>query len=58
MFIYARSEQCDLVPIYTITNKKINTELYSRFLVLRIYPDFPIHTSASTERTQICSAML
>ena len=79
MFIYARSEQCDLVPIYTITNTqririypsklkfilvKIssdpgqkNAELYSRFLVLRIYPEF-IHTSASTERIHICPVML
>ena len=79
MFIYARSEQCDLVPIYTLTNTqririypsklkfilvKIssdpgqkNAEFYSRFLVLRIYPEF-IHTSASTERIQICPVML
>ena len=80
MFIYARSEQCDLVPIYTITNTqririypgklkfilvKISsdpgqkdTELDSRFLVLRIYPDSPIHTSASAEHIQICPVML
>ena len=37
MFIYARSEQCDLGPF---------TLLYSCFLLLRIYPDSPVHTSA------------
>ena len=71
MFIYARGEQCDLVPIYTITNTqririypgklkfvlvkitsdpgKNKTKLYSRFLLLRIYLDSPVHTSANTE---------
>ena len=86
MFIYARSEQCDLGPIYTIKNTqhiriypgklkfilvKISrdpgrlhgkhakeTKLYSRFLLLRIYPDSPVHTSANTERIQICPVML
>ena len=75
MILYARSEQCDLGPIYIITNTQpigiypgklksilvkfyliqdINmantprkTKLYSRFLVLRIYPDSPVHTSAN-----------
>ena len=74
MFIYARSEQYDLGPIYTITTTqhiriypgklkfiliKISrdpgrshgkhakeTKLYSRFLLLIIYPDSPVHTSA------------
>ena len=80
MFIYARSEQCDFVPIYAITNTqciriypvrlkfilvKISADpgqrkpkLYSRFLLLRIYPDSPVHTSANTERIQICPVML
>ena len=35
-----------------------NTQLYSRFLLLRIYPDSPVHTSASTEHIQICRVML
>ena len=71
MFIYARSEQCDLITICTITNTqgitiypgklkfiqvKISsdpgrlhgknakeTKLYSRFLLLRIYPGSPVH---------------
>ena len=66
MFIYARSEQRDLVPIYTITNtqririypgikieihpgqnfissRTKKTKLYSRFLLLRIYLDSPVH---------------
>ena len=78
MFIYARSEQCDLGPIHTITNTSVSefillkisqdvymanmpkkTKLYSRFLLLRIlYPDSPVHTSANTERIQICPVML
>ena len=81
MFIYARSEQCDLVPIYTITNtqririypgklieihpgqnfigsRTKKTKLYSRFLLLRIYPDFPVHTNANTERLQIYPVMM
>ena len=41
MFIYARSEQCDLCPIYTITNsQRIRT--YSgklKFIVVKISPD-------------------
>ena len=85
-FIYTRSEQCDLLPIYTITNTQririyscklksflikfhliqdINmvnmpkkTKLYSRFLMLRIYPDSPVHSTANTERIQICLVMM
>ena len=79
MLIYARSEQPDLVPIYTITNtqhiriylgtieihpgrnfigsRTKETKLYSRFLLLRIYPDSPVHMSANTKRIQICSVM-
>ena len=34
------------------------TKLYSRLLQLRIYPDSPVHTSANTERIQICLVML
>ena len=88
MFIYARSEQCDSGPIYTITNTqririypgklkfipvKISPDpgrlhgkhgienqilLYSRFLLLRIYLDSPVHTSANTKPIQICPVML
>ena len=86
MFIYARSEQCDLGPIYTITNTqririypgklkfirvKISldrgcfkgkhakeNQTLSRFLLLRIYPDSSVYTSANTERIQICPVML
>ena len=83
MFMYARSEQCNLGPIYTITdthsikiypgklkftlvkisqdpvaNMRKKTKLYSRFLLLRIYPDSTVHTSANTERIQICPVML
>ena len=88
MFIYSRSEQCDLGPIYTITNTqririypgklkfmpvkispdpgrlhgkhaKENQTLFAfQFLPLRIYPDSPVHTSANTERIQICPVML
>ena len=87
MFIYARSEQCDLGPIYTVTNTQRiriypgklkfigskfhriqdiymanipnKAKLYSRLLLLRIYPDSPVHTSVNTEREriQICPVM-
>ena len=71
MFIYARSEQRDLVPICTITNTQRigicqgkltapgqrKPKLYSRFLLLRIHPDSPVHTSAIKESIQICSVM-
>ena len=77
MFIYARSEKRDLVPIYTITNterigiytgkvkfilvkissapgqRKPNSN--SSFLLLRIYPDSPVHTSANTECSNLFS---
>ena len=86
MFIYARSEQCDLGPIYTITNtqrisiypsklkfilvKKISpdlgclhqvanmpkkTKLYSRFSLLRLYPDSPVHTSTNIPYSDLSS---
>ena len=88
MFIYGRSDKCDLGPIYTITNTqhiriytgklkiilvKISpdpgrlhgkhtkeSQLYSSFLSLRIYPDSPVQTSGNTEREsiQICPVML
>ena len=84
MFIYAKNEQCDLGPIYTITNTQRNRiyrgklkfilvksspdsgrlhgkhakEFYSRFLLLRIYPDSSVHTSAKMERIQICPVIL
>ena len=79
MFIYARSEQCDLGPIYTmririypgklksflvkisldpVANMPKKAKLYSRFSLLRIYPDSPVHMSANTERIQICPVMM
>ena len=36
---------------------KENQTLFN-FLLLRIYPDSPVHTSANTERIQICPVML
>ena len=85
MFIYARSEQCDLGPIYTIANTqririypsklkfilvkispfpgrlhgkhaKENQTLFT-FLTTENTPDSPVHTSANTERIQICPVM-
>ena len=41
MFIYARSEQCDLGPIYTITNMQ-NIRSYPgklKFILVKILPD-------------------
>ena len=72
MFIYARGEQCDLGPIYWnsswskfhriqdvyMANMPKKTKLCSRFLLLRIYPDSPVHTSANTGRIQICPVTL
>ena len=88
MFIYARSEQCDLGPIYTIKNTK-RIRIYPgklKFILVKIsldpgrlhgkhakenqtqftflttenllFPDSPVHTSANTERFQICPVML
>ena len=42
-----------------IGSRTKKTKLYSRFLLLRIYPDSLVHTSANTERIQIiCPVML
>ena len=41
MFIYARSEQCDLGPIYTITNMQ-HIRIYPgklKFILVKISPD-------------------
>ena len=41
MFIYARSEQCELGPIYTITNTQ-RTRIYPgklKFILVKISPD-------------------
>ena len=41
MFIYARSEQCDLGPIYTKTNKQ-RIRIYPgklKFILVKISPD-------------------
>ena len=40
MFIYARSEQCDLEPIYAITNTEFIQVNYQNcyLLFIRIYP--------------------
>ena len=86
MFIYAGSEQCDLDPIYIITNtQRIRIYLGNlKFVLVKISPDPgrlngkhakenqtlftflttenlsgpPVHTSANTERIQICPVML
>ena len=39
-------------------NMPKKTKLYSGFLLLRIYPDSPVHMSANMECTQICPVML
>ena len=86
MFIYAKSEHCELGPIYTITNTQ-HIRIYPsklKFILVGISPDpgrlhgkhakenqtlftflttenlsgLPVHTSANTERIQICPAML
>ena len=41
-----------------MANMPKKTKLYSRFLLLKIYPDSPVHTSANTEHIQICPVML
>ena len=41
-----------------MVNMPKKTKLYSRFLLLRIYPDSPVHTSAKTERIQLCPVTL
>ena len=41
MFIYARSEQCDLGPIYTITNTQ-HIRIYPgklKFILVKLLPD-------------------
>ena len=41
MFVYARSEQCDLGPIYTITNMQ-RIRIYTselKFILVKITPD-------------------
>ena len=41
-----------------VANMPKKTKLYSRYFLLRIYPDSPVHTSANTEHIQICPVML
>ena len=41
-----------------MANMPKKTKLYSRFLLMKIYLDSPVHTSANTERIQICPVML
>ena len=83
VFIYARSEQCDLGPIYIITNTQCiriypgklkfilvkiswdpgrlhgkhakKNKLRSCFLLLRIYPDLLVHTSANIPCSDLSS---
>ena len=84
MFIYARSQQCHLGPMYTMTNTQ-RIRVYPgklKFILVKISPDpgrlhgkhakenqtlftflttenlSDTHTSANTERTQICPLML
>ena len=61
MFIYARSEQCDSGPIYT-TKDTQRIRIYPgklKFILVKISPDPPpVHTSANTERFQICPVRL
>ena len=39
MFIYARSEQCDSGPIYTITNTQRIKIYPGKFILVKISPD-------------------
>ena len=39
-------------------NMPKKTKLYSGFLLLRIYPDSPVHMSANMECIQICPVMM
>ena len=62
MFSYARSEQCDLGPIYTIKNTQ-RIRIYPGELKFhRIQDDYmanmPVHMSANTKPIQICPVML
>ena len=47
-----------LIQYVNMANMPKKTKLYSRFLLLRIYPDSPVHMSANMERIQICPVML
>ena len=41
-----------------MANMPQKTKLYSRFLLLKVYPDSPVHTRANTEPIQFCPVML
>ena len=47
-----------LIQDVNMANMPKKTKLYSRFLLLRIYPDSPVHMTANMERIQICPVML
>ena len=54
MFIYARSEQCDLGPIYTITNTQ-RIRIYPgklKFIPVKISPDLGHLHSKHTKESQ------
>ena len=54
-FILLKSHR--IQDIYTVDMpKKIKLQL--RFLILEIYPDSPVYTSANMEHIKICSVML
>ena len=48
----------DRIQDVYMANMPKKMKLYSRFLLLRTYPDSPVHMSANTERIQICPVML
>ena len=56
--LYPSWSKFHLIQDVNMANVPKKTKLYSRFSLLRIYPDSPVHTSASTGRIQICPVML
>ena len=61
MFIYARSEQCNLGPIYTITNMK-RIRIYPgklKFILVKISPDPGyLHDKHSPKKAKLYSRFL
>ena len=53
------SRKIEIHPGQNFTGSRTKkTKFYSRFLLLRINPDSPVHTSANKELIQICLVML
>ena len=58
LFIYARSEQCDLGPVYTVTNNITNTQrirIYPgklKFILVKISPDPGFLHGKNTKESQ------